>query len=262
MNSILPIFSCVALAWLAHGALAQQPLPVGNPRFKPVPRAAAPPNDSNSGDALLRRAIAAVDAQPSITAKLRQQVDLLGRQLVGSGVYLQQGRGPQRLLRFELKLQASNKTTTNGMLQICDGTTLWIHEDLADRKNLSRVDVTRLRGARPKSPPPALPSNAWLALGGLPKLLMNLESSFQFGPVAESRLDSLQVWTVEGQWKPARLVQLLPDQKAKIEAGTAADTRNLAPNLPDCVVLHLGCDDLFPYRIEYWRREPANKNAR
>jgi hypothetical protein len=185
---------------------------------------------------------------------------LLGRRLEGSGIYLQQGRGPERRLRFELKLQASNKTSS--MLQVCDGTTLWIHEDLTDRKNLSRVDVARLRGARPKSPPPAPQSNAWLALGGLPKLLMNLESSFQFGPVAESRLDALQVWTVEGQWKPARLAQLLPDQKAKIDAGIAADTRNLAPNLPDRVVLHLGCDDLFPYRIEYWRREPANKNAR
>ncbi|MBI3840235.1 MAG: hypothetical protein HY288_20120, partial [Planctomycetia bacterium] len=117
------------------------------------------------------------------------------------------------------------------------------------------------RGARPKSQPPGPQNNAWLALGGLPKLLMDLETSFRFGPVAESRLDGLRVWTVEGQWKPAKLAELLPDQKATIEAGGAADTRHLSPNLPDSVVLHMGCDDLFPYRFEYWRCERPDKKA-
>ena len=41
-------------------------------------RASAPAADSISGDALLRRVIAAVDAQPSIAAKVRHKVDLLG----------------------------------------------------------------------------------------------------------------------------------------------------------------------------------------
>jgi hypothetical protein len=259
MNSILPIFTGIILAWLCHIGLAQQPLPVGSQPFNPVRPLAVAPNDSNSGNALLRRAVASVDGQPSISAKVRQKIDLLGRPLVGSGIYLQQGRGPQRQLRFELKLQASPKT--NSTLQICDGTTLWIHEDLTDRKNLSRVDVARLRAARPKSPP-GPPSNVWLALGGLPKLLMNLDSTFRFGPLAESRLDALPVWTLEGQWKRAKLAELLPAQKGAIEAGQAADTRNLPPNLPDCVVLHLGCDDLFPYVIEYWRSQPADTSAK
>jgi hypothetical protein len=259
MKSILPILTGVTLAWFCHVALGQRPLPVGNQPFNPVRSLGVAPNDSNPGNVLLRRAIASIDGQQSICAKVRQKIDLLGRQLVGSGIYLQQGRGPQRQLRFELKLQASHKT--NSTLQVCDGTTLWIHEDLTDRKNLSRVDVARLRGARPKSPP-GPPSNAWLALGGLPKLLMNLENTFRFGPVTQSRLDALLVWTVEGQWKPAKLAELLPAQKGAIEAGQAADTRNLPPNLPDCVVIHLGCDDLFPYVIEYWRSQPADKSAK
>jgi hypothetical protein len=259
MKSILPIFTCLILAWLCNGAIAQRPLPVGDQPFNPVRPLAPRPNDSNSGNALVGRAVAAVDGQASISAKVRQKVDLLGRQLVGTGVYLQQGRGPQRLLRFELKLQAAQKT--NSTLQVCDGTTLWIHEDLTDRKNLSRVDIARLRGARPKSPQ-GPPNHVWLALGGLPKLLMNLDNTFQFGPVVEGRLDALPVWTVEGQWRPSKLAELLPDQKAAIEAGNAADTRSLPPNLPDRVVLHLGCDDLFPYVIEYWRSQPADKSAK
>jgi hypothetical protein len=110
--------------------------------------------------------------------------------------------------------------------------------------------LARLARARPRSP---LPPNAWLGLGGLPKLLSGIEGSFQFGTVAESRLEDLPVWTIEGTWNRARLVQLLGDQKDTIEAGQAADLSKLAPNLPDRVVLHVGCDDFFPYRIEYWR---------
>jgi hypothetical protein len=257
MNSIFPIFTFAILAGFGHDLLAQQRGVPGNSRIPPVPVVARAERDSNSGDALLRRAIGAVDAERSISAKVRHKVDLLSRQVIGSGVYLQQGRGPQRQLRLELNLVAPSYTSS--MLQVCDGATLWIQEDLTDRKNLSRVDVTRLRRARPKSPSPGLDASAWLALGGLPKLLMGFEKSFRFDPPSESRLDALRVWTVEGHWKPAKLAELLPDQKAAIEAGQMADTRNLAPNMPDCVVLHLGCDDLFPYRIEYWRSAPADK---
>jgi hypothetical protein len=54
-------------------------------------------------------------------------------------------------------------------------------------------------------------------------------------------------------WSGHRLAQFLPDQRPAIEAGNAADLNQLAPNVPHRVVLHIGCDDRFPYRIEYWR---------
>jgi hypothetical protein len=259
MNAIFPIFTCLALAGFSQHVWAQSPRPLANP---PIPTGPRPPaiaaSDSNTGNAMLRRAMVAVDAERSVAAKVRQKIELLDRQMVGAGVYLQQGRGPARQLRLELKLQSGD--TTSSLLQICDGTTLWIHEDLTDRKNLSRVDVARLRNARPKSPAPPVDSSLWLALGGLSKLLWSLENSFQFAPPTEGRLDTLRVWTLEGRWKPERLVQLLPDQKANLEAGKPIDPRSLTPNLPERVVLHLGCDDLFPYRLEYWRSETSDKN--
>ncbi len=100
-----------------------------------------------------------------------------------------------------------------------------------------------------------------MTLGGLPKLLSGIESSFQFGTVAESRLEDLPVWTIEGTWNRARLVQILGDQKEAIEAGQPPDLSKLSPNLPDRVVLHVGCDDFFPYRIEYWRA-PSKSDAK
>jgi hypothetical protein len=256
MNSILPIFAGVA-AWAALSlpALGQTPLPLSTS----AAREEAAPNpsaESSSGDALLRHVIAAVDSQTSISAKVRHRIDLLGHPLIGSGIYLQQGRGPTRALRFDVNLQTAG--TAASTKQISDGKDLWIFEEVGSNTRLSRVDLARLARARPRSP---LPPNAWLALGGLPKLLSGIESSFQFGTVAESRLEDLPVWTIEGTWNRARLVQLLGDQKDAIESGRPADLSKLAPNLPDRVVLHVGCDDFFPYRIEYWRASPTPASA-
>jgi hypothetical protein len=247
---------------MSRGIGAQTLLPAGNSPSSRAIAATPPASDSNPGDALLRRALNAVDAQRSIAAKVRQKVDLLGRPMFGSGIYLQQGRGRERMLRLELKLQIAKQTSS--VQEICDGTALWICEDFGDAKSLTRVDMARLLRARPKSPPPPAPPavNAWFALGGLPKLLASLESSFRFGQVIESRLDDLRVWTVEGQWKPARLAELLPDQKSAIDSNSAVDLTKLAAHLPDRVTLHIGWDDLFPYRIEYWRGEPATKDTK
>jgi hypothetical protein len=249
MNSILPIFACglVLAAW-SSTSQAQTPLPLRN---APTPQGGTETADSNSGDALLHHAIAAIDAQPSIAAKVRHRIDVLGRPLIGSGIYLQQGRGAGRMLRFDLNLQMSQQS--GSLQQVCDGSNLWMSEDLGTHKELSWVDMARLARAKPKSPGAAPPANMWLALGGLSKLLGGIESSFHCGPVAENQLEDLRVWTVEAQWKPARLIQLLPEQKEAIETGKSVNLAKLAPNLPDLVVLHFGCDDFFPYRIEFWR---------
>ncbi len=83
-------------------------------------------------------------------------------------------------------------------------------------------------------------------------MLESLQATFLFSDIVESRLDDLAVLSIEGTWNRDRLVQLLPDQKAAIESGGLVDLAALAPNLPHRVALHVGCDDLFPYRIEYW----------
>ncbi|MEX2112847.1 MAG: hypothetical protein WD845_06645 [Pirellulales bacterium] len=218
-----------------------------------VARSDAAPRDSIAGDALLRRVLAAVDAQPSLAARLRYQVNLMGRSAVGSGVYLQQGRGPERLLRFELTLETP--PITSRVLHVANGADLWVVEELAGENKLSRVDVARLRNARPTSPGGVVDPNGWLALGGLSRLLGNLDAAFRFGPVSESRLDDVRVWTLVGQWDHGRLGDLLPDQKEAIHAGAMVDYGKLPQRLPTAVVLHVGCDDFLPYRIEYWRNQ-------
>jgi hypothetical protein len=258
MNSILPILALV-LSWTAWSTIcqAQTPLSLDASNQGVASAAAAPATGGVSAEALVRHVIANLDAQPSIAAKVRHRVDLLDRTLIGSGVYLQQGRGPGRVFRFELELQMNQQQ--GSVRQVCDGTKFWLAETLGDDTSLIAVDVARLNRARPKSAPaPSAPIG--LTLGGIPKLLANLDNVFVFDTIVESRLEDLRVWSLEGQWKRPRLIQMLPDQKDAIEAGKPSDLKKLAPNMPERVVLHVGVDDGFPYRIEYWKSDPKRKD--
>src|SRR5262249_20890260 len=136
MKAILPSLGFVLMAVCGPLTQAQLPPRVGAPPAKsvvglgqgsgtqgpsqlprpaadqsPPPAAARPPagtqpaRASISGEELMRKVVAAVDAQPSISANVRHKVALLGQEVLGSGVYLQQGRGPARQWRSELKLK-------------------------------------------------------------------------------------------------------------------------------------------------------------
>jgi hypothetical protein len=97
-------------------------------------------------------------------------------------------------------------------------------------------------------------------LGGLPKLLGALERDFDFSAPQYGRWGKHRhtVWRLQGTWKREHLLRLLPAQQAAIRNGTAPDLTKLPEHLPDQVVLILGFDDLFPYRIEYRRSQPAD----
>ncbi len=240
MKSNLPILACLAAALWVSNAQAQ-----------------ALDASSPSGEALVEGVVTATTGQSSIGAKVRHRVELVGRTLVGTGIYLQQGRGAERTFRLELELRTSLNATR--LQHVCDGNRLWILEEFDGIKNLTVVDMARLHRAQPKSKGTS-PETALLALAGLPKLLVRLQETFLFDSVVESRLDDLRVWSIEGKWHPDRLVQLLPEQKEAIESGGAVDLSPMESNLPHRVVLHVGCDDLFPYRIEYWRTEKREKD--
>jgi hypothetical protein len=249
MKSILPILAGLAVLVSASFGRAQQPS--GNAET----HSAAGDASSISPESLVDRVLVAVDTQDSIAAKVRHRVELMGRPaLIGTGIYLQQGSGAQRMFRLELMLRTS--LFASSVEHVCDGNQLWIFEELGGNKNLAVVDMSRLERARPKSHGPPQPPGSLLTLAGLPKLLRGLQDAFVFSSVVESRLDDLRVLSIAGGWHPARLTQMLPDQKPTIESGGGVDLSKLASNLPDRVVLHVGFDDLFPYRIEYWRSEP------
>lgn len=204
-------------------------------------------------DELFAQAITQYDRYSSISARVRQQVDLFGQRLVGSGVYLQvRGSFGNNLTRFELKMQLQEKVST--MLEVCDGEYLWATRDLKNGDPVSefnKVDVQRVLRAKPAAGRgAAIPR---LALGGYSRFLLSLQQGFRFAAVENDRLGELPVYRLHGVWKPVQLVQLLPEQKAAIEAGQRADLKKLELHVPDEVFVYLGQEDLFPYRVEFRR---------
>ncbi len=252
----LPILALLTAAFSAVIARAQAPPPTA------AGASQAATASGPQGDAMIAQVVANLDALPAISAKIRHRVQISGRTIIGTGEYLQQGRGWQRAYRLNIELRTSLFATS--IEHVCDGQRLWMFEELDEAKDLTVIDVARLQRARAKSqasPPSPMP---WISLGGLPKLALGLKQSFHFGEVVQSRLDDLPVWTIEGKWKSPRLAQLLPEQADTIKSGGQADLNQLTPNVPHRVVLHLGCDDLFPYRIEYWRTDtgPEGENLK
>jgi hypothetical protein len=259
MDASLPILTGFAWLSLVTALLAQLPQPQAGSGAIAQQIGRGATTDSNTGDSLLRHVGATLAIQPSISAKVRHKVNLSGRTLFGSGMYLQQGRGPGLLLRFDLTMQTAGQPSI--VQQICDGGSLWSLSQLGDRQSLTRVDMTRVRRAQPRATLSAAPDMS-LALGGVPKLISSLQEAFQFGPVAKSRLDKVAVWTLEGTWKPSTLARMPAQAGAgAVDAAGKIDPSKLTPNMPDRVVIYVGCDDYFPYRFEYWRKATSASGA-
>ena len=210
---------------------------------------------------MLGIAVAQLDSKPSISARIRQQIQLLGHQLVGAGTYEQVGRPDQRRFRLELRLPIGDQMGSFARIQTSKY--LWLSEELPDRATLLQIDVDIVRQAlaQRRSAAPRVGGGSPMAmpLEGLPKLLSSLNDAFQFAAPRPGNLDQLNVWQLQGTWKPAALAEYATDQKDRILAGESPNWNALPAQLPDRVVLTLGQDDLFPYRIEYLRQPPTKK---
>ncbi len=212
---------------------------------------------STAAATLVERAIVVLEQHRSISAKCRQRVYLFDRQIVGSGTYVQ-GPSQYHWLRVTLRIQAGNEIGT--LQQVCDGRQLWIYHQLGGEPSLKRVDLPTVLRAMDEAPQGAEmgPIASWVGIAGLPRLLRSLGAAFDFAELSQRQLGQARVWLVRGTWRSERLAALLPNQKSTIERGQAADLSALAEVVPDHVLLYLGCDDLFPHRIEFRRVAPSN----
>jgi hypothetical protein len=236
-------------------------------------------------EALLDQVAASVERCDSISARVRQQIELFEIQILGTGLYFQQGHGQQRLTRMEVRSQSGERATTT--LEVCDGRNLWTFHGTPSGSTISRIDLERVEKAfadaaearaaqlrdfqvreqlaQPVGSPariePLAPLPNRLATSGLPKLLDGLRDNFQFERVTPGRLGDMPVWVVEGVWKPTKLIAAVPDQKANIEAGRPIELKKLPPQLPDRVVVEVGQQDFFPYRIQYLRRAKSSSTG-
>jgi hypothetical protein len=216
-----------------------------------------------TGQALMREARTVLERHQWVSAKLHHQIDLYQQQLIGNGVY-RQGPPKTHWMSLDLKLIVGNQTTI--IQQRCDGDSRWQCRSVDDRRvSVTRVDLTRLQQSADD-----WDRDVWQAIdrgapelgqGGLPKLLAALDKAFEFRAVAKEktkllRLPELPMYKIRGQWRADRQAKWLPGQKDAIASGLPVDLTKLPPPIPDHVLVFLGRDDLFPYRIEYGRDDP------
>jgi hypothetical protein len=257
------------------GEGSSQP-PLNSP--PPVPQAEPPANlpppgaATADGNEIVAQAARRVQAEPSVQAQIRFRIDLAGQNLLGNGVYLQLGDGPEKLLRFDLKLQVAQRVAA--LQQISGQQYYWIRRDLPPANHkVSRVNLRAIRNAITKkhlasdkdsdlSGSLASPADdAWLLLGGLPALLESLHQDFEFGPARAGEIAfpgsaeagspaRLPVWAVSGTWKKERWEAL--------NAVAAKNKKAVPTTLPQRVDLVLGRSErtfaLFPYRVIYYAR--------
>lgn len=227
MKSSLPILVAFVLAALPAPLVAQD-------------ETTAQPLTPPSATYLLEQASLMLIRHRSVSAKIRHQARIYDREIIGTGAYAQ-GPGSSRLMRYELQLQVG--TDVVQVLQVNDGNYLWRKQQFGSQPEIERIDVEQaLKSAMSNGIVRGPEAVGVLGLGGLGRILETLHKDFDFGDVFQSELGGVPVYGMEGRWKPAVLTGLGVDSPAK-----------LRPHVPDRVVLYLGCDDLFPYRIDYFR---------
>ncbi|MCU0880029.1 MAG: hypothetical protein MUF06_19845 [Pirellulaceae bacterium] len=210
-----------------------------------------------TGNEVVAAAARQVQALDGLSADLRCRIEAFGHSLAGQGSYQQLGAGPEKLLRMELKVQADDQALTR--LEVCGPTYCYIRQESPLHKTpLARVNLRTLRYAISRSPEPIAksPAQAWIQLGGLPRLLDSLEQNFAFAAPRGDELkfvtadgqsvEKLPVIVIKGTWKEDKLESL----------SSAKGKRSESTQIPGRVELILGRANqrpaLFPYRITYF----------
>jgi hypothetical protein len=245
-----PIFSLAIAAALIVPAQAETPSSLVESEGATGSQAGS---SNQQVEALVERVERTIDRLQSLSAKVRNRVDLFDQQVTGAGIYLQQGSGLRQLSRFELKSQVADATYT--LLEVNDGRGYWTFRELPTGPSLNRVDLERIQAqlqSDVRSASAAGPGQ--MPIGGLCKMIAGLRQNFQFDRAAQTQLGERIVWVVDGQWRPAQLAATVPELRGAIEAGRPIEWKKLPAHLPEHVVLFIGQSDLIPYRIEYLRR--------
>ena len=248
MKYKLPFLSLVALALLASIATAQE---------RPTASTASTSVPLPNAQQLLTEAQVALGRHGSVEAKVRQQTHLFGQELFGSGRYLQQGTGPEIMLRFELRLHVGEQPAT--MLQIADGRYLWSERQFGTTRSVQQIEVAQVREQLGQQHP-ALPGR-WPLLGGLGEMLAGIAANFEFAPVTTGELGDVPIYTLVGKVRVDELNRQAAQTAADPENFRPLDPHNLPEQVPHEVLLVLGRDDLFPYLIDYRRASRAGEGS-
>jgi hypothetical protein len=215
-----------------------------------APRPTEPPAEAAvRAERILASSLAMLAQADSFSARIRQKARVADRVLVGTGRYLQSGRGEDQRYRLESTLTCD--TETFELTEVCDGLFAWTYRrNGQDAPQLERLDVRRVRDKVAQfhggDPPTVSPY-----LGGLQRSMGTLRQFFRYVSAEPGEVDGVPVWVVDGRWNPDWLNVILPDLAAKARGPEGIAAAELPEGVPWSVRFSIGRTDLVPYRIEW-----------
>lgn len=217
-----------------------------------TPAADATPKEEppTPAEVVIDEAKAKLSKLQSCSADLEETVNMLNQHFTIKGKYL---KGPQYRMYFRLTL-AGLSETTGTTLEVCDGETLWRYQSILEQQVYSKFSIKPVM-ERINSPDfdPARRELAKEGLGfaGPETLLIGLRHLFRFDQdKEEAKLGDKPVWILRGKWKSR---QGLTDRAARQVPAIGL----LPPYIPGLVVLYLGKEDGWPYRVELRGQKPT-----
>ena len=229
-------------------------------------------DDLSEGDLLIAEAIKRLEQAPSVVAQIKHESHMFGQLLVGDGLYQQLNHPDGVMTRLELSVQTDNEVTT--LRHISNGQFLYMQEQQGNEQRVRRVDLRTVRRNQsstmsgklashsrevaPAAPPTSMTHS--IAIGGLPRLLAELQKNFTFRKPQAISFQDVPVWAVAGEWKADRLQLLLPSEKGLTRSDGTVNREKIPAYIPDRVFVLIGRDRLFPYRLEY-RKDSMSVNV-
>jgi hypothetical protein len=240
----------IASIWVAVGYLPES---AAEGVLQHIERATDTPTAMSQSQAnqLVLRAARQLSMHYSVSAKLRQRVELFGQVLQGTGEFWQLNLGGTSYVRYEVRLPIRDQVA---MVQhINDGRFLWMRSSVPtpfeaqkNKTSLRRLDVQAVTKSLEKhyQDNPSLEAlSAVAGRGGMAELLLDLHRHFRFHTAYRGNLYGVPVWIMSGT------------RVSSSPSSAQATAPELGmPQKPDSVTLAIGEDDLFTYRIEFQQR--------
>ncbi len=252
------------------------PVTLGNPR--PVSDFRSDGSTADRADLMLRRARHMIDDGPAFESSVVVRANFFGQTVVGSGGYLQAGRGEGKT-RTSLAFHSISSGNTNGLpstppqqqiTNLCDGRFVYrLHEDrIDDQQTLEFYDLQQIKNSKSNRAKqsstggdgiPLAPGE--LMASGMAGLLQHLADEFRFAIVEESNTATGSVRLLRGTWQPSRLQNLLRDHLTSEQLDAGLAWSQLPPNLPHAVEVTLvrtSAWELFPSQLTFYQFQNRN----
>jgi outer membrane lipoprotein-sorting protein len=242
----------VAVCWAAATAADPQAASVYS-RSPTAGTAAAVPAGAEDAAAQAERivssSLATLAGAESVSLKFRHKVRIGDRVLVGTGRYVQAGRGEEQRFRYDSTLTCD--TESFEVTEVCDGLFCWLYRHLGQEPaRLERIDVRRIRARLAELKAPDAADGA-AYLGGLQRVLRLVRHWLRFTKATPGDLDGQPVWIVEGSWPPENLALILPELKDRVAGGAVPGPADLPDGVPWEVRFWIGRGDLLLRRVEW-----------